>query len=105
MDTIVHCATTNGRGDVAATRHLIESARASGARHLVYVSIVGVDRLPFGHYRAKLETERLIESSGLPWTILRTTQFHDLILWLTTVQRRLPVTLTLAGTSFQPMTS
>jgi uncharacterized protein YbjT (DUF2867 family) len=103
VDTIVHCATTNGRGDVAMARQLIKSARGSGAPHLIYTSIVGVDRLPFGYYRAKLEAERLIEDSGLPWTILRTTQFHDLILWLADVQRRLPVALALSGTGFQPI--
>jgi hypothetical protein len=45
-----------------------------------YISIVGVDRLRWGLLRAKLATERLIEDSGLPWTILRATEFHDLML-------------------------
>jgi uncharacterized protein YbjT (DUF2867 family) len=41
--------------------------------------IVGIDRVPLSYYQVKLEEERLIESSGLAWTILRTTQFHDLV--------------------------
>jgi uncharacterized protein YbjT (DUF2867 family) len=52
---------------------------ARGDRHVIYVSIVGVDRNPFGYYRTKLEAERLLEQSGGNWTIQRATQFHDLI--------------------------
>ncbi|MET8677525.1 NAD(P)H-binding protein [Streptomyces sp. NPDC004647] len=100
---VIHCATSGGRRDVDGTRLLTEAARRAGVTHLVYISIVGIDRVPFGYYRAKLESERLIENSGVPWTVLRTTQFHDLIAKISQVQRRLPVTLTLAGTSFQPI--
>ena len=64
--------------DVDGTAGLLDAARATGRRpHLVYISIVGVDRIPYGYYRAKLDAERAIERSGLPWTILRATQFHD----------------------------
>ncbi len=45
---IVHCATTLGKGDIQATRHLIDAARQAGRPHLVYISIVGVDRVPAG---------------------------------------------------------
>lgn len=103
VDTIVHLATTNGRGDIAATGNLIDAARASGAPHLVYVSIVGIENVALGYYRAKLACEQLIEESGLPWTILRATQFHDLITAICDVQRMVPVTLVPAGTSFQPI--
>ncbi|WP_158882521.1 SDR family oxidoreductase [Amycolatopsis anabasis] len=103
VDTIVHCATTLGAKDVAATRNLVEAARRAGNPHLVYISIVGIDRLPFFYYRAKLDSERIIEESGLPWTILRTTQFHELLVKIFAIQRWLPVTLTLSGTDFQPV--
>lgn len=80
VDTIVHCATVmRRRAEAEAVRTLIAAARAVGSPHLVYVSIVGVDRVPLGYYRGKLSAERLIERSGLPYTILRATQFHDLI--------------------------
>ncbi|MFG2193118.1 SDR family oxidoreductase [Streptomyces sp. NPDC048639] len=103
-DTIVHCATTGGRGDAEGTRLLLEAASRHGGRpHIVYISIVGIDRIPFRYYRAKLEAERLIEASGLPWTVLRTTQFHDLIAMITEAQRRLPVTLSLSGVRIQPV--
>lgn len=100
--TIVHCATT-GTSDVRATRTLLDAARGAGTSpHLVYVSIVGIDRIPMFYYRAKLECERLIEASGLPWTALRATQFHDLVAGLFAAQRRLPVTVA-PRCSFQPV--
>jgi uncharacterized protein YbjT (DUF2867 family) len=52
---------------------------ARGDRHVLYVSIVGVDRHPFSYYRTKLEAERLLERSAGNWTIQRATQFHDLV--------------------------
>ncbi|TDD53990.1 SDR family oxidoreductase [Saccharopolyspora elongata] len=103
VDAIVHCATTLGRKDVAATQCLIDAARRNGDPHLVYISIVGVDRVPIPYYRAKLEAEERVTNSGLPWTILRTTQFHDLIARITSAQRRSPVVATLAGVNFQPI--
>jgi uncharacterized protein YbjT (DUF2867 family) len=64
--------------DVDGTQRLIDAAKRSGSPHVVYISIVGIDEIPLGYYRAKLDAERLISSSGLPFTILRTTQFHTL---------------------------
>ena len=52
---------------------------ARGDRHVLYVSIVGVDQNPFAYYRTKLEAERLLEQSDGHWTIQRATQFHDLV--------------------------
>ncbi|MBE9373711.1 NAD(P)H-binding protein [Saccharopolyspora sp. HNM0983] len=101
-EVIVHCATTNGRGDVAATRNLLHAA-GRGHPHVVYISIVGSDRIPLGYYRAKQECERLLETGSLPWTILRATQFHDLLAALFAAQRRSPVTLVPAATPFQPI--
>ncbi|MDJ1131838.1 SDR family oxidoreductase [Streptomyces iconiensis] len=101
--TIVHCA-TSPRHEVSATRRLVEAARSTGGNpHLVHISIVGVDRLPFSYYRAKYASERLIETSGLPWSLLRTTQFHDLIARVFTAQRRLPCVLIPQGFRFQPI--
>lgn len=104
VGAIVHCA-TNARNDVATTERLIAAATRTGAgnAHLVYISIVGVDQVPFPYYKSKLQAERLVEASGLPWTILRTTQFHDLVATMTLAQRRLPLTLVPAGLRFQPV--
>jgi uncharacterized protein YbjT (DUF2867 family) len=103
IDVVVHCASAQ-RGDQAAARNLIAAARRAGAPHLVYISIVGVDQVTVGYYRAKLAVERLIEDSGLPWTILRATQFHELILRGCELLARLPVLLVPAA-SFQPVSS
>ncbi|SCK48367.1 Uncharacterized conserved protein YbjT, contains NAD(P)-binding and DUF2867 domains [Streptomyces sp. WMMB 714] len=104
VGSVIHCATTGSGKDLGATRTLIEAVRRTGnAPHLVYISIVGVDRIPFFYYRAKLAAEKIIEESGLPWSVLRTTQFHDLIARITSIQRRLPVTMYPAGMSAQPI--
>jgi uncharacterized protein YbjT (DUF2867 family) len=101
VDTVVHCASR--RHDVVAARNLIVAAERAGVGHLVYISIVGVDRVPLGYYRGKLEVERLIEQATLGWTILRSTQFHPLIARMPSMQRRSPVILALGGVSFQPI--
>ncbi len=87
------CATDvrRPRRGVQGTHNLLAAARAAGAPHLVYVSIVGVDRVPVPYYRIKLEVEQLVEASCLPWTVLRATQFHDLVasaLWVLTRPRQ-----------------
>lgn len=111
VDAIVHCASATGtplyraarRTDVDGTRRLVGAARAAGDPHLVYISIVGVDAIPLGYYRAKLEAERVVEGSGLPHTILRTTQFHDLMLRVVRGATRPPVGIVPKGFRFQPV--
>lgn len=104
VDTIVHCATTLGRDDVRTTRLLAEAARRGGARpHLLYISIAGIDVIPLSYYRVKLATEHVVQNSGLPWTILRATQFHDLVARFFSLQRALPVTAALSRVRFQPV--
>src|SRR6201986_1408921 len=74
---IIHCATST-RGDAEATRNLVAPASRAGACHLVSVSIVGIDRIAsWGYPKTKLQAEQIVASSGLPWTILRVTQFYD----------------------------
>jgi uncharacterized protein YbjT (DUF2867 family) len=102
VDTVVHLATRNGRGDVAPTRALLEACRAAGVGHVVFMSIVGVDRIPLGYYREKLEIEGLLASSGLPHTVLRATQFHEFVTGLFSAQRYLPVVFA-PTISFQPI--
>jgi uncharacterized protein YbjT (DUF2867 family) len=93
-DTVVHLATgPRGRGDVEKTRTLLRAAGGAGVRHLVLVSIVGIDDVPLAYYRDKVVVERLVRESGLGYSILRATQFHSLVEALFTVQRRSPVVL------------
>lgn len=103
VDTIVHCASTPRGGDERAAANLIAAARRAGVGHLVYISIVGVDRVPLGYYKAKLAVERLVEESGLGWTVLRTTQFHDLLLHLFEALAKPPVLLLPSGVCDQPI--
>jgi uncharacterized protein YbjT (DUF2867 family) len=95
VDTVLHLATSAGSKDVEQTRNVIDAAAAAGVTHLIYISIVGVDDIPFGYFRAKLASEQIIERSGIPFTILRATQFHDLIPRFVRTQRWLPVVLSL----------
>lgn len=93
VDTVLHLATSAGKGDVAQTERVVRASEAAGVRHLVYISIVGVDQVPYPYYRAKLASERAIEESSVPFTILRATQFHDFIAMFLDLQRKLPVIL------------
>ncbi|HPU03827.1 MAG TPA: NmrA family NAD(P)-binding protein [Rhodoglobus sp.] len=95
VDTVLHLATTASGRDVAQTTLLVDACRAAGVTHLVYISIVGVDAVPYPYYRAKLACERVIESSGIPCTILRATQFHSFLRMFANLSRRLPVILNL----------
>ena len=95
VDTVLHLATSAGSKDPAQARIVVDACRAAGVKHLVFVSIVGVDAIPYPYYRAKLESEHIIENSGIPYTILRATQFHSFIGMFITMQRKLPVVLSL----------
>ena len=103
--TIVHCA-SNRRGDGEATRRLVRAvAQETPAPHVVYISIVGVDRFPRGYFKTKLEAEGVITDSGLPSTTLRATQFYELIRSGVRRLARLPVIPVPAGVAVQPVDS
>jgi uncharacterized protein YbjT (DUF2867 family) len=108
---VVHCA-GSAKGDGEKAENLARAAAGSGARHLVYISVVGADRVPvvsgvdramFGYFEAKLAGERAVSGSGVPWTTLRATQFHDLTLTTAQQMARLPVIPVPAGVRFQPV--
>jgi uncharacterized protein YbjT (DUF2867 family) len=91
-DTVIHLATDpRGKGDVDATRHLLDAATAARVGHVVLISIVGIDDIPLGYYRGKVVIERLVRESGLPHTILRATQFHSFVESLLAAQRLSPM--------------
>ncbi len=60
-------------------RNLIASEAAAGVRHHVVLSIVGTDRSDNGYFRAKVAQENLIKASGIPYTIIRSTQFLEFL--------------------------
>ncbi len=106
VDVIVHCASSPRKTrqiDVEGTERLLRAAVRAGVSHVVFISIVGVDRNPyFPYYRMKLDTERIVERSPVPWTILRATQFHELVLKLIWFLERLPIMMVPKG-SLQPI--
>jgi uncharacterized protein YbjT (DUF2867 family) len=108
---VAHCA-GSAKGDEDKARNLVQSAAQAGARHLVYISVVGADRIPivsgidramFGYFGSKLAAERIVSDSGLPWTTLRATQFYDLQLTVAEQMAKLPVIPVPAGFRFQPV--
>jgi uncharacterized protein YbjT (DUF2867 family) len=82
-DIIIHCA-SNPRNsrivDIEGTKNLLEIALQKQIKHFIYISIVGVDKSSFPYYQSKFEVEKMIQESNLPFSILRATQFHDMIL-------------------------
>lgn len=103
-DVVVHCATTPKKGaDVEAATNLIAACKKAEIRHLVYISIVGVDVVPLGYYRTKLRVERLIEDSGIGWTTLRATQFHDLVVQVLEPLAKPPLLMVPKGARSQPI--
>jgi uncharacterized protein YbjT (DUF2867 family) len=106
-EVVVHAA-SDPQGDpwqvdVAGTRRLVQAVDRDRLRHLVYVSIVGVDRIPYGYYRAKFAAEQVLLASGLPVTLLRVTQFHDFVDFLLDTARRGPVLPVPMGWRLQPV--
>jgi uncharacterized protein YbjT (DUF2867 family) len=112
VETIVHLA-GSARGDEDKTRNLVR-ATSSQTRlpHLVYISVVGAQRIPigsrvdramFGYFASKLAAEKVIEDSGLPWTMLRATQFHEGMLTVAQQMVKLPVIPLPVGFCFQPV--
>jgi uncharacterized protein YbjT (DUF2867 family) len=93
------------KGDDEATRNLVRAASRAGVRHLVYISVIGADRVPLGYFRNKLGAERAVAGSGLPWTMLRAAQFHDFVLTVLQAVAKLPVIPVPGGLRFQPVDS
>jgi len=110
-EIIVHCA-GSAKGDEDKARHLVKAASPAGTRHLVYISVVGADKVPvisgidralFGYFGSKFAAEQAVADSGLRWTTLRATQFHDLIFMTVRQMAKMPVIPVPAGFKFQPV--
>ncbi|MCA6094845.1 NAD(P)H-binding protein [Streptomyces sp. SCA3-4] len=102
VKTVLHLA-GGPKGDDEATRHLVRAAQRAGVQHLVYISVIGADKLPLGYFRAKLGAEQAISESGIPWTTLRAAQFHDLALTVVEKMAKLPVVPAPGGLRWQPV--
>jgi uncharacterized protein YbjT (DUF2867 family) len=107
VEAVVHCASSTRPGrsaipDEDLTRTLIGTL--APRTHLVYISIVGLEKIPLGYYRHKLAAEQVVQTSGRPWTILRTTQFHSLVLAILRGLGSVPVMMPVpAGVRLQPI--
>ena len=104
IDVVVHAASSPFKHtrqiDIDGTRLLLEQARAAGVAHVIYISIVGIDRIPYSYYHAKLAAEELVQNSSIPWSLLRATQFHYLVDLFFQAATKLPV-VTLLPTELQ----
>jgi uncharacterized protein YbjT (DUF2867 family) len=107
VDAVVHLASGAGRAtaqtDVEGTRRLVTAAHHAGVRHVLYVSIVGVDRVPVAYYRAKLAAEEIVRGAGTPFTNLRATQFPQLVDTILTASSRLGPLVTDRRVLVQPV--
>jgi uncharacterized protein YbjT (DUF2867 family) len=91
IDTVVHCAQMGTAKDITMAANLVAASRRADVSHIVLISIVGCDVTPIGFYRQRTEIEHAIERSGIPFTLQRATQFHQLVAKVFDAQRHLPV--------------
>ncbi len=82
-DVVVDASNSSARKPagilVDGSRRLLEAEAAAGVKHHVCVSIVGCDQVPMGYYRAKSDQERVVGQGVVPWSIVRSTQSHELV--------------------------
>lgn len=64
---------------VEGSGRLLAAEQRAGVGHHLCVSIVGCDRVPLGYYRVKVEQEQVVTAGSVPWSIVRATQFHELV--------------------------
>lgn len=103
VGTVVHLAGAN-KGDDVTTGNLMRAAvAAGGVRHVVHISVIGADTVPLGFLRTKRAAEQAVEDSGLPWTILRAAQFHDLAFAMARGMAKLPVVPVPTAVRLQPV--
>jgi uncharacterized protein YbjT (DUF2867 family) len=111
VEVIVHCAGGRVRDDEKA-RNLVKAASRAGVRHIIYISVVGAERIPvvsrvdrvmFGYFESKRAAERVVADSGIPWTTLRATQFQQTFLSVARGMAKLPMIPVPSGFQFQPI--
>lgn len=108
VDVVVHAATATSFGDSAAvdvrgTEKLLAAAETAGVSNFLFVSIVGIEDVPFGYFEDKLAAEKLAIESDVPETILRATPFHCFVDGLLGIVARLPVWPLPTRARYQPV--
>jgi uncharacterized protein YbjT (DUF2867 family) len=91
VDTVIHLATTNGAKDIEVAKNLVGAAAAAHIKHLVLLSIVGIDTIPFGFYKQRRQIEEIVQAGSVPLTVQRATQFHPFVEEMFLAQRFSPV--------------
>jgi uncharacterized protein YbjT (DUF2867 family) len=91
------------KGDDVATRNLVKAATRAAVQHLVYISVIGADRVPLAWLKSKMAAEQAAAESGVPWTTLRAAQFHTLTLTMVRGMAKLPVVPIPGGLRLQPV--
>jgi uncharacterized protein YbjT (DUF2867 family) len=110
-EVVLHAATAAAEPtriratDIEGTRRLVAAAESAGVKHLVCVSIVGIESVDYGYYRAKMAAETAVRAGAVPWSILRATQFYDLIDRVLRALARGPLLFVPSGIRFQPVAS
>jgi uncharacterized protein YbjT (DUF2867 family) len=82
VDAIIHAATDPRHAqavDVEGTRRLLAAARRGHVRHFVQVSLAGIDDIRLPYYRARRAVEHIVMGGGLPYSIVRSTLFHQTV--------------------------
>lgn len=113
-EIVVHCAGTGKiKDDTTQAENLVRAATKAGVKHILNISVVGADRIPvetsvdramFAYFKSQRNVEIAFEESGLPWTNLRATQFHDgFILVMVAAMAKLPIVPLPSDTRFQPV--
>ncbi len=93
-DAVIEAANTQGGGRKAApvlvdgTRRLLELEAREGVGQHVAISIVGIDAVALSYYGVKRAQERVVEQGPVAWSIVRATQFHELLDWIFTTTAR-----------------
>jgi uncharacterized protein YbjT (DUF2867 family) len=99
VDVVAHLASLPYRGrrtdkvDIGGTARLVHAAGTAGVSHLVFISIVGVDAIPWPYFGKKLAAEERVRRGAVPWSIVRATQFFPFVDAVLTAAARPPVVL------------
>lgn len=104
IDTVLHLA-GGTKGDDKVTQNVVDAAKRAGVKHLVYISVIGADTMPIGWFKTQLDAENAVTGSGIPWTMLRAAQFHDIVLMMGEKMSKMPIVPAPGGLQFQPVDS
>jgi len=91
VDVIVNCLSSplqdTYETDIMGTRDLLRRAKSAGVKHVLHISIIGIDRIIFQYYQHKLGAELVVMESGIPYTIARIAQFHGFVDYMVSALR------------------